>query len=236
MKRMQWLGLLLGGILLGGSAAAASKPVMGVAEFKNQTSAGWWRGGVGWELSGMLSNELAGTEKFKIVERNKLEHVLREQDLGASGRVRAGSAAKIGQLTGAQFIVLGTISAYEEKTQGTGGGISIGGFSIGGRSDDAYIAVDLRVVNATTGEIDFSRTVEARSGGFGLNLGLYRGGFGGNLRQYENTPAGKAIRAVLMEISEYLGCVMVDQGSCVAEYKEKEQKRREKTKGSIKLD
>jgi curli biogenesis system outer membrane secretion channel CsgG len=149
--------------------------------------------------------------------------------------VRAGTAAQIGQLTGA-YLVLGTVSAYEERTQGTGGGISIGGFSIGGRSDDAYIAVDLRVVNASTGEIDFSRSVEARSGGFGLSLGAYRGGFGGSLSQYENTPAGKAIRAVLMEISEYLACVMVDRDSCVAEYKEKEQKRRDKTKSSIKLD
>ncbi len=235
MNRSRWLGLLLAGAVLSG-AASAQKPVVGVAEFKNQSAAGWWRGGVGWELSGMLSNELAGTEKFRVVERSKLETVLREQDLGASGRVRQGTAAQIGQLTGAQYLVLGTVSAYEEKTQGTGGGISIGGFSVGGRSDEAYIAVDLRVVNATTGEIDFTRTVEARSGGFGLSLGAYRGGFGGSLSQYENTPAGKAIRAVLMEISEYLACVMVDKGSCVAEYKEKEQKRRDKTKSSIKLE
>jgi curli biogenesis system outer membrane secretion channel CsgG len=236
MKTVPFLALCLAALLAWSTPAAANKPVLGVAEFKNQTRAGWWRGGVGWELSGMLSNELVGTEKFRVVERKKLEPVLREQDLGASGRVRAGSAAKIGQLTGAQYLVLGTVSAYEEKTSGGGGGISIGGFSVGGRSDDAYIAVDLRVVNATTGEIDFARTVEARSGGYGLNLGVYRGGFGGNLSQYENTPAGKAIRAVLMEISEYLACVMVEKGSCVAEYKEKEMKRREKTKDSIKLD
>jgi len=235
MTTVRSLALLLLGFLLAANAMA-QKPVLGVAEFKNQTAAGWWRGGVGWELSGMLSNELAGTEKFRVVERSKLETVLREQDLGASGRVRQGTAAQIGQLTGAQYLVLGTVSAYEEKTQGTGGGISIGGFSVGGRSDEAYIAVDLRVVNATTGEIDFTRTVEARSGGFGLSLGAYRGGFGGNLSQYENTPAGKAIRAVLMEISEYLACVMVEKGSCVAEYKEKEQKRREKTRGAVKLE
>ena len=235
MKSMRWLAFLLLGVVLSGTASA-QKPVLGVAEFRNQTAAGWWRGGVGWELSGMLSNELAGTEKFRVVERSKLEAVLREQDLGASGRVRQGTSAKIGQLTGAQYLVFGTVSAYEEKTQGTGGGISIGGFSVGGRSDEAYIAVDLRVVNASTGELDFTRTVEARSGGFGLSLGAYRGGFGGNLSQYENTPAGKAIRAVLMEISEYLACVMVDKDSCVAEYKEKEQKRRDKTKSSIKLE
>ena len=49
--------------------ALAAKPSMGVAEFRNDTSAGWWTGGVGRELAGMLTNELAGTGKFKMVER-----------------------------------------------------------------------------------------------------------------------------------------------------------------------
>lgn len=222
--------------LLAAPAGAADKPVLGVAEFKNQTSAGWWRGGVGWELAGMLTNELASTGKFRMVERKKLEPVLREQDLGASGRVKSGTGAKIGQLTGAQYLVMGTVTAYEEKTAGTGGGISYHGISLGGRKDDAYIAVDVRVVNATTGEIEFTRSVEARSGGFGMGVGVYRGGFGGNLSKYENTPAGKAIRAVLMEISDYLACSMVDKGGCEGEYAAKESKRREKTKSSIKLD
>lgn len=217
-------------------AGAAEKPVLAVAEFKNQTSAGWWRGGVGWELSDMLTNELASMEKFKMVERRKLQSVLGEQDLAASGRIRPGTGAKIGQVTGAQYLVTGTVSAYEEKTEGMGGGISFRGISVGGKSEDAYMAVDLRVINTTTGDIEFSRTVEAKSSGGGINIGVYRGGFGGQLSRYENTPAGKAIRGVLMEISEYLGCVMVDKDSCLAEYKGKETKRREKTKGSIKLD
>lgn len=215
---------------------AASKPTIGVAEFHNDTSAAWWYGGAGRDLSGMLTNELASTEKFHVVERAKLEHVLNEQDLAASGRVRRGSAAKVGKLTGARFLVLGTVSAYEEKTQGGGGGLSFGGISVGGRKDDAYMAVDLRVVDTTTGDVAFTRTVEARSGGYGVNLGLYRGGFAGNMGKYSNTPAGKAIRACLMEISEYLGCVMVDKDDCLKEYKAKENQRREKTKKSIKLE
>ena len=222
--------------ILTGPARAAEKPVLAVSEFKNQTSAGWWRGGVGWELSDMLTNELASMDKFKMVERRKLQSVLGEQDLAASGRIRPGTGAKIGQVTGAQFLVTGTVSAYQEKTEGMGGGISFGGVSVGGKRQEAYMAVDLRVINTTTGDIDFSRTVEAKSSGGGINIGVYRGGFGGHLSKYEDTPAGKAIRGVLMEISEYLGCVMVDKGSCLTEYKEKETKRREKTKGSIKLD
>ena len=217
-------------------AFAAEKPSIGVAEFRNETSAGWWSGGVGNELSGMLTNELAATEKFRIVERAKLGPVLEEQDLGASGRVSKSSAAKIGRLTGAKYLVMGTVSAYEEKTSGGGGGLSFGGISVGGRKDEAYIAVDVRVVDTTTGEVEHTRTVEARSTSYGIHGGVYRGGFGGNLGKYENTPAGKAIRACLVEISDYLSCVMVDQDSCLQEFKAKETKRRETTKKSIKIE
>ena len=63
------------------TCAFAEKPSIGVAEFKNESSAGWWRGGVGWELSGMLSNELSSSGHFRVVERNKLEKVLEDSSL-----------------------------------------------------------------------------------------------------------------------------------------------------------
>jgi curli biogenesis system outer membrane secretion channel CsgG len=219
-----------------GTMLAESKPSIGVADFRNDTSAAWWYGGAGHDLSGMLTNELAATEKFRMVERAKLDSVLAEQDLGASGRVAKSSAAKVGKLTGAKYLVMGTVSAYQEKTQGGGGGLSFGGISLGGRKDDAYISIDVRVVDTTTGEVAYTRTIEARSGGYGMHVGLYRGGFGGNLGKYENTPAGKAIRACLVEISDYLSCVMVDQDQCLQEYKAKDQQRRENTKKAIKLE
>lgn len=234
MKRI-FLGILVV-VSLAGSAFAANKPSIGVAEFRNDTSAGWWYGGAGNDLAGMLTNELASTEKFKIVERAKLDSVLQEQDLAASGRVAKGSAAKVGKLTGAKYLVMGTVSAYEEKTQGGGGGLSFRGISIGGKKDDAYIAVDIRVVDTTTGEVSFTRTVEARSSSYGVSGGLSRGGFSGGLGKYANTPAGKAIRACLVEVSDYLSCVMVDQDECTQEYQAKESARRQKTKKSIKLE
>jgi curli biogenesis system outer membrane secretion channel CsgG len=222
-------------VFIAGSALAA-KPSMGVAEFQNDTSAGWWTGGVGRDLAGMLTNELAGTGKFKMVERQKLDAVLEEQDLADSGRINKKTGAKIGKLTGAQYLVVATLSSYENDVKGTGGGLSFRGISVGGKKEDAYMAVDLRVIDTTTGEVEFTRTVEARASSGGLSVGLYRGGFGGNLSKYENTPTGKAIRAVIMEISEYLACAMVDQGDCMDEYKAKESARREKTKKAIKLD
>lgn len=236
MKRMP---LYLCGLamLLLGQASFAAKPVVGVAEFTNHTSAGWWGGGVGWELSSMLSNELSNTGDFTVVERAKLEPVLREQDLAASGALSQASAAKLGQITGAQYLVMGTVSAFESNTSNTGGGFSIGGISIGGKKGEAYMAVDLRVVDTTTSEVVHSRTVEGRASNSGISLGLFKGGFGGRLKNEEKTPTGKAIRAALVESTDYLVCAMVTQSqSCMNEFNAKEQKRRDSLKDTINLD
>jgi curli biogenesis system outer membrane secretion channel CsgG len=215
----------------------AEKPRMGVSEFNNTaTGTYWWGGGVGWELSSMLTNELANTKKFRMVERSKLEPVLQEQNLAAGGRIAKGTGAQIGKLTGAQYLVMGTVSAFENNVAATGGGLTFSGIRLGGKKKSSYIAVDLRVVDTTSGEIAFNRTVEARSGGFGINLGFFKNGLGGSLANEKKTPAGKAIRAVIVEITDYLTCAMVDKGSCMEEFDAKENKRREGLKKGITLD
>jgi curli biogenesis system outer membrane secretion channel CsgG len=236
MKRMLMGAVIAFGLAGAQMAFAAGQPVIGVAEFRNESGAAWWRGGVGWELSGMLSNELSSSGLFKIVERAKLESVLEEQNLAASGRVAKGTGAKIGKLTGAQYLVTGTVTAYEEGTSSTGGGIAFKGIALGGKSSKAYLAIDLRVIDTTTGEIAFSRTVEGTAKSSGVAVGVYRGGFGGSLAKEENTPAGKAIRGALVEAAEYLECYMVKKDGCQQDYEAKEAKRRAGDKKALKLD
>ncbi|MEE8137870.1 MAG: CsgG/HfaB family protein [Thermoanaerobaculia bacterium] len=224
-------------LAMAGGASAADRPVLGVAEFHNgATGVWWWGGGVGWELSGMLTNDLAATGSFTMVERSKLEPVLAEQDLADYGRIRPGTGAQVGKLTGSEYLVFSTVSAFEDNTKGTGGGIGYKGIRLGGKKKEAYMAVDLRVVNSTTGEVEYVRSVEARSGGRGFSVGVHRWGFSGNLAQHEKTPVGKAIRGVVIEIADYLECAMVYQDDCMAEYDAKERRRRQRTKSSIKLD
>ncbi len=235
MKKL-FVGVALALAGVSGVAAAQDRPTLGVIEFKNESGAGWWRGGVGWELAGMLSNELAATGAFRVVERSKLESVLAEQDLAASGRVNPATGARMGKLTGANYLVAGTVTSYEEDVKGTGGGISIKGISLGGKSSSAYIAVDIRVINSETGEVDFVRTIEGTAKSGGMSVGVYRGGFGGALANENKTPAGKAIRAALIEVTDYLECVMVKQDSCIGDYEAKESRRRDSSRGALKLD
>ncbi|MEO8036897.1 MAG: CsgG/HfaB family protein, partial [Acidobacteriota bacterium] len=157
-------------------------------------------------------------------------------DLASSGRVSKSTGAKLGKMTGAQYVVVATVTSFDSKTRETGGGLSFRGISVGGKSEEAYLAIDLRVIDTTTGEVEYTRTVEGRATGGGMAVGVYRGGWGGHLSNYENTPTGKAIRGAIMEISDYLACAMVDQDDCMSEYRAKEKSRRDKTKKSLKLD
>jgi curli biogenesis system outer membrane secretion channel CsgG len=237
MKKNLILGIGMVALICTSGAAFADRPVMGVAEFTNEVSGmHWWNPDVGWELSGMLTNELAATGGFDMVERSKLEHVLREQDLGSSGRVAPGTAAQVGKLAGAQYLVMGTVTAFEEGTKGTKGGIGFKGIRVGGKKGESYIAVDLRVVDSTTGRISYTRSVEARAKSKGVSVSGYRGGFSGSLAKESKTPTGKVIRAVVVEIADYLDCVMVKQDGCKAGFDAKEAKRRESLKKGISLD
>jgi curli biogenesis system outer membrane secretion channel CsgG len=213
------------------------RPIVAVAEFKNETNAGWWSGGVGSDLAGLLSNELSNTGSFKVVEREKLQSVMEEQNLMASGRAKLSEAAQIGKLTGAQYLVTGTVTSFEANTGHSGGGFSFGGVSIGGKKSEAYVAIDIRVIDTTTGDVEYSRTIEGTAKGGGASVGL-SGFWGGstNFENEQNTPTGKAIRAAVIHISDYLDCVMVRKDDCKAQFDAEERHRRDKDTGALKLD
>jgi len=240
MKRAAIL-YALGALALGASAGALAqngRPSVAVIDFTNDGSgATWFHGDVGQQLAGVLSNELTSTGDFNVVERQKVNAVLAEQDFANSGRVRRGSGPHTGNITGAQYLITGTVTSYTENTSDTGGGVSFAGFHVGGGKSEAYVAIDLRVVDAETSEVVFSRTVEGRSTDSNVDVGgstWY--GLGGDFHHARNTPASKAVRAALAEASNYLDCAMVKRDGCMASFDAKEQRRRNSDKDALNLD
>lgn len=63
-------------------------------------------------LQQMLLTELSQNGALRIVERGALKEILEEQDLGASGRVDAQTAARIGRVVGARYVILGGFSDW----------------------------------------------------------------------------------------------------------------------------
>lgn len=81
-------------------------------------------------IAGMMISELSANPAARVVERQEIQRLLDEQNLGAQNRVDPQTAAKIGKLVGARYTVLGTFIDF------------YGDFR-----------VDVRLVNTETGEI-----------------------------------------------------------------------------------
>ena len=191
------------------SVFAAEKPRIGVLRFTNNTHAYWWSTGTASELQDMLINELAATKAFHVLERQELysflEHKFTETILSDTK-----TKLKTGKTRGARYLVVATVSAFEENTNGSGNGINLPGLSSGEDHNKAYVVVDLKVIDAETGSITDSRSIEANSSG--STLSGHTGNvskFSGNLSKREKTPVGCAIRNCIIEITEYLECSLI---------------------------
>ena len=100
--------LLLTFILVAPLLAATEPPALTVAVLDFQTS-GEKLGKKGTEVAGLLNARLSSTPNLILVERQELEKLLGEQELGLSGTVTPESAAKVGALTGAKVLVTGRL-------------------------------------------------------------------------------------------------------------------------------
>ena len=249
-------------------ALSQSKPTVSVPDFKNLASIPWWTANVSNQLADALSNELSSTGGITIVERQNLNAVVSEQELAELGIVKqADQSAKSGQVTGAQYIILGRVNSYEESVENNSDGSSGSFLGFGGskitQESKAYIAIDLRIVDSTTGEIIGFNTVEGtakdtleiknRQGSLGAVTGIIGSatgadGIGGaaldvagtyefseeSIRE-QKTPVAKAIRAALISASNYVDCILVREDSCIREYNQRNKERRERTQDVLEL-
>lgn len=170
------------------------KKTIAVMDFENKAgAAAQWNLGSG--MAEMLTTALVNSGRFIVVERQAITDVLAEQDFGASGRTRTAGAAKIGKILNAQVLVRGAITEFGTRSKGGGGGISFKGVNLGMSSSSAHVAVNIRLYDATTGEVidsircDGKATASGLSGGYS---GSGLGGFGFGTSTFAKTPLGKA--------------------------------------------
>jgi len=71
---------------------------------------------LGGQFATLLSANLSASEAVFLVERQALEEILGEQELTLSGNVAASSAARIGQLTGAKLLIVGSVFSSDGKS------------------------------------------------------------------------------------------------------------------------
>ncbi len=111
MRSMIALPLVAGMVFSVAAVAQDTRPGVGILSFENGGSYGqeaedFQALEVG--LQQMLIGDMAGNSGMRLVERGRLQELLQEQDLGAAGRVDANTAAQIGRLIGARYMIMGS--------------------------------------------------------------------------------------------------------------------------------
>ncbi len=197
----KWATFFLTGILLAALPAGAQmKKRVAVFTFEDKTdqSYHWWDGrNPGDGMADMLTTALVKSGKYTVIERQELGRLLSEQQLGQSGIVTQQSAAQIGKALGVELAVIGAVTEFGNTKNDVG--IKIKGFGIGSKSQKATVAVDVRLVNTTTGEIINAESVRKEESSSGLSLSTPDGRFN-NASDFDNSLVGKATRAAIDDI------------------------------------
>lgn len=158
------------------------------------------------EVEALVINAINQTGRFRLVERQMLNEVFKEQDLGESGRMARPSAAKIGNVLGAQYMMKVVVTDYEEDVSTKKGGGVVGVLSqaaglgaVATTKSEGRVGMNFRLIDAETSELLFTKQIESKITDSKLTFGGGVGGGGavgiGVFSKYLKTPLGQAIIA-----------------------------------------
>lgn len=100
------------------SAQAAAVPTVAVLDFSGiSLSPGEDAAAVGASLAGMITTELAERPEVRVVDRQRIQELIQRRQLNLSGRVDDAQAMRLGQLLGAQYIVVGQVTLDPKRAR-----------------------------------------------------------------------------------------------------------------------
>jgi len=118
---------------------------------------------IGHGIRAMLTTRMANQGKVVIVERGKIDQIMKEQDRNAGNRVKQGTGGRVGRISGADALMAGDITTFGRDDKHKGGGLGgLGGGWLGGAAaaisaskseDKAVVVINYRMVDAETSEV-----------------------------------------------------------------------------------
>jgi len=208
--------------------ASTKKRRLAVRPFDYSTVTNWvnfWFNNnvnIGEGIRAMLTVRMDQSKNITLLERTNIQDVMKEQDFGASNRVKKGTNARVGQLSGADAMLYGDIVIFgrDDTTKRKGLGAAIGRFNpVAGavvtmnKEEKAVVGINLRLVDTETGEV--IETAEARgessrkSKDYGALLGVSGAGVGAGgvsmtSSNFQQTIIGEATSNAVTKIVEFL--------------------------------
>ena len=168
--------------------------------FDDKSDSNWqWYGSksVGEGISDMVVTELVKTGDYRVIEREQLNKLLAEQDLGQSGIVTPESAAAVGKVLGVELAVFGAVTEFGYKRGDTG--VRLGGTKVGVGKQSAVAGIDIRLVNTSTGEIILAENVTETKSALAGSFSKGRVSFD-NRKSFDESLVGKVTRRAVEKV------------------------------------
>ena len=168
-------------------AYAAAGPAVAVLNFSTVGLTGNWWGNFepGVAISDLLTDQLVNGGKFNVVDRTHIDATMSEHKLTTEGETSPATAVQTGRLIGAKYLITGNVLQFDKTGQSGGavGGLIGGaaGAAIGGVNQSRVtLKVQVRVIDATTGQIVQSFADEETKTNTSIGFGGFGGGAGGS--------------------------------------------------------
>jgi curli biogenesis system outer membrane secretion channel CsgG len=188
------------------------KKRIAVFDFDDKTNHAyhWWTGQpVGEGMADMLVTALVKTGNYQVFERQEIQKIMGEQQLGQTGAVTQESAAQVGKLLGVELAIIGAVTEFGYSQGTIGGALKQKGLGLGVKSTKATVAVDVRFVNTTTGEIITAESVRKEESKKGLSVNTNQIDYE-NQNAFDESIVGKATRQAIDAIVEFVNSTAPD--------------------------
>ncbi|MEM6454233.1 MAG: CsgG/HfaB family protein [Acidobacteriota bacterium] len=126
---------------------AADKPRIAVIEFTSKADNQWWYRNGSAAAQDVFVTELVKSGKFRVIDRERLNTLMREKNLSLSGDIDPSTAVRAGKLLGVEYFLTGSVTEYG-KTDAGGSG-----FGVSAKRRKFVAAMNARIIHAETGEI-----------------------------------------------------------------------------------
>lgn len=204
-----------GPTIAGAQAEAYNGPKARIAvkDFEDKmSSSGHYRAEYGRGMRDMLTTALFQTNRYIVLEREKLGAVMDELKQGASDLFRKEATVPLGELEGAELLITAAITGFDPGTSGgttTLGGLIPGALGqilggVGFGFSKASLVMDLRVIEVRTGRVVAATSAQGEATAFAMSLSGLGGPMGGSLGGFAKTPMETAVREMIQKAVEFV--------------------------------
>ena len=171
----------------------------------------------------MMINALFNSNRFIVLERQTIDRINWEQEFSQSGRVGEKTKVPIGQIEGAELLLIGSLTTLEAEQSGGGVGGTLSTFitslvntplantDVGISWKRVKAAMEIRLIDTRTSRVVAATTIEGRATDVGLGGSKYSsssyydaGAFPASFSAFQKTPVEEAFRKMVHAGVEFL--------------------------------